>query len=108
MPRRIGLLRLAVIGWLGTITESMTVTTNRSYSENLLMYQGTRTADEELHGARSDSVRRSTSGYAVAAWLVMRGDSTRGRTLMEEIARGPHWNRFGAIAAGVDLVRRRR
>jgi tetratricopeptide (TPR) repeat protein len=93
---------------LGTIQESMTVTTNRSYFENLLMYKGTRTADAVLQWARSDSVRFSTSGYAVAAWLVMRGDTTRGWALMDEIARGPHWNGFGAIAAEVDLVRRRR
>ena len=93
---------------LGTIAESMTVTTNRSYYENLLMSKGTRSADEVLQWARSDSVRFSTSGYAVAAWLVMRGDSARGWTLMEEIARGPHWNGFGAMGGEVDLVRRRR
>ncbi len=93
---------------LGMVQESMTVTTNRSYFENLMLYKGRRTADQVLTWARSDSVRFSTSGYAVAAWLLLQGDSTRGWALMDEIARGPHWNGFGAIGAEVDLARRRR
>jgi hypothetical protein len=86
----------------------MKVSTNRSYLENLLMYKKVRTPDQVLAWARSDSVRFSTSGYAVASWLVMQGDSARGWALMDEIARGPHWNGFGAIGAEVDLARRKR
>lgn len=93
---------------LATVNEGMTVNTNRSYFENLLMYQGRRSADQVLRAARSDSVRFSTSGYAVAAWLLMSGDSVRGWALMDSVARGPHWNGFGVVAAEVDLVRRRR
>jgi tetratricopeptide (TPR) repeat protein len=93
---------------LGTVQESMKVSTNRSYFENLLMYKGSRTPDQVLEWAKSDSVRFSTSGYAVASWLLMKGDSARGWPLMEEIARGPHWNGFGAIGAEVEVARRRR
>jgi tetratricopeptide (TPR) repeat protein len=91
---------------LGTVQESMSVSTNRSYFENLLMYQGRRTADQVLQSASSDSVRFSTSGYAVAAWMLAQGDSARGWELMRRVAEGPHWNGFGVIAAEVDLVRR--
>jgi tetratricopeptide (TPR) repeat protein len=92
---------------LGTIASGLTVTSNQSYLENLQLYQGRRSADEVLAGAASDSVRFSTSGYAVASWLLLKGDSARGWQLMERVARGPHWNGFGVIAAEVDLSRRR-
>lgn len=93
---------------LDTVQESMKVSSNRSYLENLLMYKGRRTPDQVLEWARSDSVRFSTSGYAVASWFLMKGDSSRGWALMDEIARGPHWNGFGAISAEVDVSRRRK
>jgi tetratricopeptide (TPR) repeat protein len=92
---------------LATIREGMTVNTNRSYYENLLMYKGVRTPDQVLRAASSDSVRFSTSGYAVGQFLVMRGDSARGWELLDRVARGSHWNGFGVIGAEVEVVRRR-
>lgn len=92
---------------LTTIREGMTVNTNRSYYENLLMYKGSRTPDQVLQAASSDSVRFSTSGYAVGQYLVLRGDSARGWELLERVARGSHWNGFGVIGAEVEVVRRR-
>lgn len=92
---------------LGTIADDLTVTTNQSYLENLLLYKGRRTADEVLASASGDSVRFSTSGYSVASYLVQKGETARGWELMQRVADGPHWNGFGVIAAEVDLVKRR-
>lgn len=93
---------------LATISDGMPVTTNRSYYENLQMYQGRRTPEQVLQSASTDSVRFSTSGFAVAAWLVSQGDTARGWQLMEQVARSPHWNGFGVVAAEVDVAMRRR
>jgi tetratricopeptide (TPR) repeat protein len=93
---------------LATISETFAVNSNRSYYENLLMYKGVRTVEQVTQWARSDSVRFSTSGYAIASWHLVRGDSATGWQIMDEIASGPHWNGFGVIAAEADLARRRR
>ncbi|MBC7894152.1 MAG: hypothetical protein H7066_02005 [Cytophagaceae bacterium] len=92
---------------LGTITEGMTVNTNRSYYENLLMYKGLRTIDQVLGTTTGDSVRFSTSGYAVGSWLLLQGDTARARAMFERVASSPHWNGFGLIASEVELVRAR-
>jgi hypothetical protein len=85
----------------------MNVTTNRSYYENILMYKGLRTPEQVLATASSDSVRFSTSGYAVANYLLLEGETARGRELLRRVADSPHWNGFGVIAAEVDLVAKR-
>jgi PAS domain-containing protein len=63
--------------------------------------------DLQLTAAAVDSVRFSTSGYAVGAWHLIQGDSARARALFERVANSPHWNGFGVIAAEVELVRRK-
>jgi tetratricopeptide (TPR) repeat protein len=98
--------RAAADRLLATIRETMTVNTNRSYHENLLMYQGRRTPAQVLQAAGADSVRFSTSGYAVASFHLIRGDSAAAWALFDRVARGPHWNGFGVIGAEVELARR--
>jgi hypothetical protein len=90
---------------LSTIRDGLPVTTNRSYYEALLLYKGLRTDAQVLEYAAGDSVRFSSAGYGVAQWYLQRGDSTRGWELMGRIARSPHWNGFGVIAAEADLLR---
>lgn len=92
---------------LATVHEGMKVTTNLSYFENLMLYRGVRSADAVLAAASADSVRYSTSGYAVGSWYLLRGDSARARDMFEKVAHSPHWNGFGVIAAEVELVHRR-
>ncbi|MCC6929010.1 MAG: tetratricopeptide repeat protein [Gemmatimonadaceae bacterium] len=92
---------------LAPVREAMTINTNRSYYENLLMYKGVRPPEAVLQAASSDSVRFSTSGYAVAHYYLVRGDSARAWALFERVAHGPHWNGFGVIGAEVELARRR-
>lgn len=90
---------------LAPVHEGMRVSTNRSYHENLLMYKGVRTPQQVMQAAGADSVRFSTSGFAVANYHLARGDSARARAMLEQVARSPHWSGFGVIAAEVDLAR---
>lgn len=92
---------------LQPIHAAMTVNANRSYHENLLLYKGVRTPEEVMAAAGSDSVRFSTSGYAVANYHLVRGDSVRAWELMERVAHSSHWSGFGVIAAEAELARRR-
>jgi tetratricopeptide (TPR) repeat protein len=92
---------------IASFEDGMNVTTNRSYYENILLYKGVRTADQVMTAASSDSVRYSTSGYAVANYLILKGEQARGRELLRRVADSPHWNGFGVIAAEVDLVAKR-
>jgi tetratricopeptide (TPR) repeat protein len=92
---------------LDAIGEGLTVTSNISYYENLLMYKGRRTPSQVMAAASSDSVRFATSGYAVANYYFLKGDAPRGRALLQRVATSPHWNGFGVIAAEVDLLARR-
>ena len=92
---------------LAGIGEGLAVSTNRSYYENLLLYKGLRTPEQVMTAAGSDSVRFSTSGYAVANWYLLRGDTARARDMFRRVARSPHWSGFGVIGAEVELVRRK-
>jgi tetratricopeptide (TPR) repeat protein len=98
--------RAAADRLLDTIRETMTVNTNRSYHENLLMYQGRRTPAQVMQAAGPDSVRFSTSGYAVASYHLVRGDSAAAWAMFDRVARSPHWSGFGVIGAEVELARR--
>jgi tetratricopeptide (TPR) repeat protein len=87
--------------------EGMQVTTNVSYYENILMYKGLRTPEQVLAAASADSVRFSTSGYAVANYLLLKGEVSRGREMLQRVANSPHWNGFGVVAAEADIVAKR-
>lgn len=97
--------RAAADRLLATIGERLEVNTNRSYYENLLLYKGVRTAEQVMAAAGTDSVRFSTSGYAVANLHLVRGDTARARAMFDRVARSTHWPGFGVIAAEVDLTR---
>lgn len=91
-------------GLLESVGEGMKVSTNLSYYENLLMYKGARTPEQVMAAAGTDSVRFSTSGYAVANFHLVRGDSVRAREMFARVARSPHWSGFGVIAAEVEVA----
>jgi tetratricopeptide (TPR) repeat protein len=92
---------------LESFHDGMRVTTNISYYENVLMYKGLRSPEQVLTAASSDSVRFSTSGYAVANYLLLQGDVPRGREMLRRVATSPHWNGFGVVAAEADIVAKR-
>ncbi len=90
---------------LGTIGDSMRVRDNLSYYENLKRYAGRTGEEHVLAAAAGDSVRFGTSGYAMANWRLITGDTAGAKTLLERVAASPHWPGFGIIAAEVELVR---
>jgi tetratricopeptide (TPR) repeat protein len=90
---------------LATIAEGMRVRENLSYYANLRRYAGRITEDRVLAEAAGDSVRFATSGYAMANWHLIEGDSAGGRTLLDRVAESPHWPGFGVIAAEAEIVR---
>lgn len=93
---------------LAPVREGMTINTNRSYYENLLMYKGVRTPEQVLQAASADSVRFSTSGYSVGYFLLVQGDTARAFEMFRRVVEGPHWSGFGVIGAEVELARRGR
>ena len=88
---------------LPSITEGMRVRENLSYYENLRRYAGRSTEDAVMSAAGTDSVRVATSGYAMANWKLVEGDTTGARVMLERIVVSPHWPAFAVIAAEADL-----
>ena len=90
---------------LQTIDEGLAVEDNESYYNALLFYKKLRSDSALMAFAESDSVRFSTTGYALANWRLVEGDTAGAVELLERIASGSHWPGFGVIAAEVELAR---
>lgn len=90
---------------LEPIRDGLRVTDNLSYYQNLRRYAGRITEADVVGDAGTDSVRFATSGYGMANFRLVEGDTAGARVLLGRVAESPHWPGFGVIAAEADLVR---
>jgi tetratricopeptide (TPR) repeat protein len=93
---------------LAPIAADLAVIENHAYHRLLLLFRGSRAADDVLAAAWStDAVQNATVAYGVGAWLLVNGDTTRAHDLFREILQGPQWAAFGYLAAEAELARSR-
>ncbi|HEX4955470.1 MAG TPA: tetratricopeptide repeat protein [Thermoanaerobaculia bacterium] len=79
-----------------------------AYQKLLLVYRGDLDADRLLAEARAGSdLDRATVTYGVGLYFQLAGDEARARELFRELAEGPGWASFGALAAEAELARGR-
>ena len=90
---------------LDTIPEGMPIEENISYYRDLLFYKGLMTADEILNPEEPDDNSFATTGYGVANYYIVEGDTEAARELIIRIVEGDPWNAFGFIAAETELLR---
>lgn len=93
---------------LEPITPDLDVIENDAYHRLLLLFRGAASADDLLGSARSaDAIQNATVAYGVGAWHLVNGDRARAGGIFREIAAGPQWAAFGALAAEAELARAR-
>ena len=90
---------------LDTISEGLAVEENISYYRDLLFYKGLVTADEILNPEEPDDNSFATTGFGVANYYIVEGDTEAARDLILRIVEGDPWNAFGFIAAETELLR---
>jgi tetratricopeptide (TPR) repeat protein len=90
---------------LDSIDEGMAVEENVSYYDDLLFYKGLRTADEILNPDEPDGNSFATTGFGVANYYIVEGDTEAAMELIHRIVDGDPWNAFGYIAAETELLR---
>jgi len=90
---------------LDTISEGLAVEENISYYRDLLFYKGLLTADEILNPDEPDDNSFATTGFGVANYYIVEGDTEAARELILRIVEGDPWNAFGFIAAETELLR---
>jgi tetratricopeptide (TPR) repeat protein len=90
---------------LDTIPEGLAIEENIAYYRDLLFYKGLRTADEILNPEEPDENSFATTGYGVASYYIVEGDTEAARELIIRIVEGDPWNAFGFIAAETELLR---
>jgi tetratricopeptide (TPR) repeat protein len=90
---------------LDTIPEGMPIEENISYYRDLLFYKGLMTADEILNPEEPDDNSFATTGYGLANYYIVEGDTEAARELIVRIVDGDPWNAFGFIAAETELLR---
>lgn len=88
---------------LDVISTDMNVIENFGYYDLCLFYKGARTFDE-LVAANEDTPGGSAVGYGLANWLMVEGETGRGRAMLEDLAANDGWSAFGVIAAEADLA----
>jgi len=93
------------VALLDTISEGMTIEENIAYYRDLLFYKGFMTADEILYPDEPDDNSFATTGYGVANYYIVEGDTEAARELIVRIVEGDPWNAFGFIAAETELFR---
>lgn len=106
--RRQGKTELAT-SILGNVHEGMNIVENDSYYKRCLMYQGKLPPDSVLQVSGSDpeeaSLALATQGYGVGNWYLYNGDSTKAKSIFEQVVSGEHFGAFGFIAAEAELFR---
>jgi tetratricopeptide (TPR) repeat protein len=91
------------------VREGWTVDENAPYYRVLLFSRGIRDETSTLDSlTAAGELSFVTGAYGVANWHLMEGDTTRARTLFEQIVATTQWPAFGFIAAEVDLARMKR
>ncbi len=90
---------------LEPIRDGLRVRENVSYYENLRRYAGRITEAQVMAEAGADSVRLATSGYAMANFRLVQGDTAGASAILHDVARSRHWPAFGVIAAEADIAR---
>ena len=90
---------------LNDIGPDLEVSENVAYYHDLLFYKGLKTSQELLDPGPDAPYRRETVGMGVANWMLVQGDTTGARALLEELAQDPWWPGFGRIAAEVELAK---
>jgi dipeptidyl aminopeptidase/acylaminoacyl peptidase len=91
---------------LAPITADLEVIENTAYRNRLLLYKGTKTADE-LRALGTTSVDAATYGYGVAAWHLVNGRASEAKALLQPVAASEQWPAFGVLAAEAELARMR-
>jgi len=90
---------------LDTIGEGMEIEENISYYRDLLFYKGLVTADEILNPEEPDGNSFATTGFGLANYYIVEGDTEAARELILRIVEGDPWNAFGFIAAETEMLR---
>ena len=91
---------------LAPITADLEVVENTAYRNRLLLYQGTKTADE-VRRSGTTPVDAATYGYGIAAWHLVDGRAAEAKELLEKVAASEQWPAFGVLAAEAELARMR-
>lgn len=88
---------------LDVISTDMNVIENFGYYDLCLFYKGKKNFDE-LFAENEDTPGGSAVGYGLANWLMVNGETRRGRAMLEDLAANDGWSAFGVIAAEADLA----
>jgi len=88
---------------LDVISTDMNVIENFGYYDLCLFYKGEKTFDD-LFAANEDTPGGSAVGYGLANWLMVEGETGRGRAMLADLAANDGWSAFGVIAAEADLA----
>ncbi len=90
---------------LAEVPSELDVEENIAYYHTLLLYKGEMTADDLLNPGPDAPYRLETVGFAVANWMLARGETAEARAVLEQLVEDPWWPGFGRIAAEVELAR---
>ncbi|HUE97228.1 MAG TPA: tetratricopeptide repeat protein, partial [Longimicrobiaceae bacterium] len=90
---------------LAEVPADLEVEENIAYYHTLLLYKGEMSADELLNPGPDAPYRLETVGFAVANWMLARGDTAEARVVLEQLVQDPWWPGFGRIAAEAELAR---
>lgn len=90
---------------LDSIDATTEVIENHAYLDLLRVFRGERDADEILAAAReAGPAALATTGYGIAAWRQLGGDSAQAVKLWRDIVEAGAWASFGSIAAEAEVA----
>lgn len=99
---------------LAEIRDGMDVRENTSYYALLKAYKAGALPKEMIeqaegtkNGARGETIDNATIGYGVGEYLVLSGETDRGREILRNLAYKGPWAGFGTIAAESRVARQR-
>lgn len=90
---------------LAEVPIDLAVEENVAYHHTLLLYKGEMSAEDLLNPGPDAPYRLETVGFAVANWMLARGDTAEARGVLQQLVEDPWWPGFGRIAAEAELVR---
>ena len=89
-----------------TIAPDLEIIENEAYHKLLLLFNGSKTAEELLATEAKAPTDPATIAYGVGMWQLLNGDADSATKRFEAAVAGENWPAFGFIAAEVELARR--
>jgi tetratricopeptide (TPR) repeat protein len=89
------------------VSADMEIIENHAYHKRMLLYKGELKPEQVLNVSDLDELQTVTTGYGVAKWYLIQGETEMAATILRKLIGHEYWPAFGVLAAEAEWESRR-